>query len=333
MPQPLSILDLTPLVPGSTSTESLAASVALAQHAEALGYTRVWYAEHHGLPGIVSTAPDLMIAHVAAHTRHIRLGSGGVMLPNHAPLRIAEAYRMLEALHPGRIDLGIGRAPGTNAATAQALRRGRTHDDFPQQLAELEAWGLDRIEGISAAPTDVRLPPIWLLGSSEFSARLAASNGFPYAFASHFSPTPPDPVMALYRQGFQPHEDRSDQPRSILAVAAFVADTLQEAERLARPWLVTFVRLRTGKPIVPLSEAEAEAVQFTPYEAQIARVIRQMMHLGTPEQVVAEVGDMADRTAADEVMVVTNSGNTEARLRSYRLFMEAWQARNARVAS
>ena len=327
MNQPLSILDLTPYVPGADSTTSLKASVALAQHAEALGYERIWYAEHHGLPGIVSTSPELMIAHVGARTSRIRLGSGGVMLPNHAPLRVAESYRLLEAMHPGRIELGLGRAPGTDQRTAQALRQGRSNDDFPRQLAELEAWGRDRIDGIHAAPTDVRLPPIWLLGSSDYSAQLAAALGYPYAYASHFSPAPPDLPMALYRQGFEAHPDRPEGPRAMLAVAAFVAPTLAEAERLARPWLVTFVRLRTGKPIVPLTEDEAAAVRFDAMEEHIARTIRQMMHLGTPETVVAEVGELADRTQADEVMVVTNSGNVDARLRSYSLFMEAWQGR------
>lgn len=329
MPQPLSILDLTPFVPGADSTTSLQASVALAQHAEALGYERIWYAEHHGLPGIVSTSPELMIAHVGARTRRIRLGAGGVMLPNHAPLRIAEAYRLLEAMHPGRIDLGLGRAPGTDQRTALALRGGRSNDDFPALLAELERWGRDQVDGIAAAPTDVRLPPIWLLGSSDFSAQLAAARGYPYAYASHFSPAPPDLPMALYRQGFVAHPDRPDGPRAMLAVAAFVAETTAEAERLALPWLVTFVRLRTGQAIVPLTEDEAEAAvaRFGPMEQHVARTIRAMMHLGTAQDVVAAVGAMADRTQADEVMIVTNSGNVPARLESYRLFMEAWQTR------
>lgn len=327
---PLSILDLTPVSTNTTSMQAIAHSVRLAQRAEALGYRRIWFAEHHSLPGIASSAPELMIAHVAGKTDTIRVGAGGVMLPNHAAIRVAETYRLLHAMHPGRIDLGLGRAPGTDPRTALALRGGEqlARHDFPDQLAELEAWGTEQgpIPGVSAQPTDVALPPIWLLGSSDFSARLAAARGYPYAFASHFSPAPPDASMAAYTQGFRPHADRPGGRRAMLAVSAFVADSHEEALDLALPSIIAFTRLRTGRPIKPLGQEEARRYRFAPHELPVAEIIASMQHMGTPDHVAGRIGELAERTGADEVMIVTNAADIDRRIRSYELLSEAWQS-------
>jgi len=327
---PLSVLDLVPVPAGQSSSQAIANSVALAQHAERLGFLRVWYAEHHSMAGIGSTSPDLMIAHVGNHTHTIRLGAGGVMLPNHAPLRIAEVYRQLEAMHPGRVDLGLGRAPGTDQRTALALRGSRealVRDDFDQQLDELCAWaeGLPighAFHSVTAQPDDVRLPPIWLLGSSDYSARLAAERGYPFAFAAHFSPSPPDGPMLAYHDRFRP--GAIDAPHAILALSIFTAATEAAAERLARPTLVTFVRLRSGRPIRPISIEDAEAYVFSPLEEQIAAQVRATQIIGTPAQVVARARELARRTRAQEVMVTTHAVDHVARLESYRLFADQW---------
>ncbi|MCB9735329.1 MAG: LLM class flavin-dependent oxidoreductase [Deltaproteobacteria bacterium] len=330
MSLPLSILDLAPLAAGQKSGDAVAKSVELAQHAETLGFERVWYAEHHSLPGIASTAPDLMIAHVGAHTKRIRLGAGGVMLPNHAPLRVAEVYRLLEAMHPGRVDLGLGRAPGTDQRTALALRGSHAllmRDDFPQQLDELVAWGADAapFPGVVAQPDDAPLPPIWLLGSSDYSARLAAARGYPFAFAAHFSPAPPDGPMLGYHDAFRPGVTAA--PRSMLAVAAFCAETDEAAEDLARPALVAFARLRTGRPTRPPSLEEARAYRFTPMEEAVAAQIRQTQIIGTPDAVAARVAALAERTRASEVIVASHAVDHDGRLRSFELLKRAWEAR------
>ena len=326
---PLSILDLTPISTKTSSSQAIANSVRLAQRAEALGYRRIWFAEHHSLPGIASCAPELMIGHVASRTSTIRVGAGGIMLPNHATIRVAETFRLLHAMHPGRIDLGLGRAAGTDQRTALALR-GRERvmrDDFPDQLAELEAWGRDQqpIQGVFAQPTDVALPPIWLLGSSDYSARLAAARGYPYAFASHFSPSPPDAPMRAYTDGFRPSADRPEGRRTMLAVSAFVADSHEEALDLALPSLIAFTRLRTGRPILPMSHEEARQYQFSGYELPVAKTIASMQHLGTPEHVAGRIAELAARTRSDEVMVVTNAADIDRRIRSYELLMDAWE--------
>ncbi len=329
MSLPLSILDLAPMADGQSSTAAIAHSVELAQLAETLGYKRVWYAEHHSLPGIASTAPDLMIAHVASHTRHIRLGAGGVMLPNHAPLRIAEAYRLLAAMHPGRIDLGLGRAPGTDQRTALALRGDRSllmRDDFPQQLDELVAWGGDSpVAGVTAQPDDAPLPPIWLLGSSDYSARLAAARGYPFAFAAHFSPSPPDAPMRAYIDGFRPGV--TSEPRAILAVSAFCADTVEEAEDLARPALIAFVRLRTGRPTRPPTPDAARAYRFSALEEPVAAHVRATQIIGTPDTVAARIHGLATRTGAHEVMVASHAVDHAGRLRSFALLAAACNPR------
>lgn len=323
---PLSILDLTPLPDDRTSVQTLAESVELALHAERLGYERVWYAEHHSLPGIASTSPELMIAYVGARTSRIRLGAGGVMLPNHPSLRVAESYRLLQAMVPGRVDLGLGRAPGTDQRTALAIRgpHGLHRDDFEQQVDELVGWGTGRppVSGVHAQPDDQTLPPVWLLGSSDFSARLAARRGFPFAYAAHFSPAPPDPPMLAYKSGFR--AGYTDRPRSMLAVAAFCADTVQQAEELARPSLIAFVRLRTGQAIRPPGVEAARRVHFTPLEAAVAEQVRATQIVGTPDDVARRVSTLAARTRADEVMVATHAADHAGRLASVEKLAAAW---------
>ncbi len=328
---PLSILDLTPISAGGSSRQTLDNSIALAKMADARGFERLWYAEHHSMPGIASTAPDLLIAHVAPHTERIRFGAGGVMLPNHAPLRIAEAYRLLNAMHPGRIDLGLGRAPGTDQRTALALRGSREaliRDDFPDQLDELVAWceGLPPghpFRGVSAQPDDVPLPPIWLLGSSDYSARLAAERGYPFAFAAHFSPSPPDAPMRLYNDGFKPGVRAT--PQSILALSVFAAETVEAAEALALPTLLAFVLLRTGRPGRLFTLEEARAYRMTAVEQQVAEQVRATQIIGTPDMIVARMHDLATRTKASEIMLTTHASDHAGRLRSFGLVADAWE--------
>lgn len=330
MTLPLSILDLVPLADGMTSAEALAQSLDLARLAERLGYTRVWYAEHHNMPAIASTTPEIMIARAAMVTARIRLGAGGVMLPNHAPLKVAESYRLLEAMAPGRIDLGLGRAPGTDTTTALALRRSREalfSDDFTDQLAELLAFGGEiPLEGpfrsVSAQPVDVPLPPVWLLGSSDYSANLAAKIGRPFAFAAHFSPTAPEGPMLAYRTLFRP--GALAEPRAMLAVSVFCADTQEAAEEMALPTLVAFARLRTGKPAKLLDVETARTYRFSPAEEAAASAIRALQIVGTPETVHAKVAMLAERTRADEVMIATLASDHAARVHSYELVAQAF---------
>jgi luciferase family oxidoreductase group 1 len=330
MTLPLSVLDLVPLGEGMTSTEALAASVALARHVEALGYTRLWYAEHHNMPGIATTTPELLIAHVGHATSRIRLGAGGVMLPNHSPLKVAESYRLLEAMHPGRIDLGLGRAPGTDGVTALALRRSREAlgaDDFPAQLGELLAYDAGSMPPshpfarIRAMPDDVRLPPIWLLGSSDYSARLAAELGMGYAFAGHFSPDAPEPAMLDYRDRFVP--GALARPHAILALSVFCADTDEAAERMAASMRVAFAELRAGRPgRLPRPDA-ALAHAFGPAEQATLAFYKRVQIVGTPDHVAHEIRERARRTAADEIMLTTHAYDPAARLRSFELIAHA----------
>jgi len=326
MALPFSILDLVPLGTGSDSVSSLGSSLALARAAERLGYARLWYAEHHNMPGIASTSPEILIAHVAMATTRIRLGAGGVMLPNHAPLKVAETYRLLEALHPGRIDLGLGRAPGTDGRTAAALRRtcgGPPADDFVGQLDELTGLATGALPahhpfaGIRAMPDDVRLPPLWLLGSSDYSAHLAAERGLGFAFAGHFSGEPPEGPMRAYRERFRP--GALARPHAILALAVFCADTVRAATEMASSILLSFVRLRSGHPERLPSPAEARAHAFTPLEQPIADFFRNMQVVGTRDTVLPQLEEIAARTGADEIMIVTHAHDPAARLRSYEL--------------
>ncbi|WP_236240832.1 LLM class flavin-dependent oxidoreductase [Streptomyces sp. CC228A] len=336
-PVPLSVLDLVTVGRGSTAAEALATSVALARLAERRGYHRHWVAEHHSMPGVASSSPAVILAHLAAHTGRIRLGSGGVMLPNHAPLVVAEQFGTLEALAPGRVDLGLGRAPGTDGATAAALRRtdtpGEGADDFPRQLAELVAFLDDdipaghRYAGIHAVPGPVQgsrgRPPVWLLGSSGYSARLAGELGLPFAFAHHFSARNTVPALDLYRASFRPSAVL-DAPYALIGVSALAADDAGEARRQVLTGALSMLRLRTGRPgLIPTPE-EAEAYPFGPAERDfVDRWLADVVH-GTPDEVRAGLDELQGRTGADELMLTANVHSGAARLRSYELVADAY---------
>jgi luciferase family oxidoreductase group 1 len=275
-----------------------------------------------------------MIGHVASETSCIRVGAGGIMLPNHAPLRVAETFRVLEALHPGRVDLGIGRAPGTDPVTATVLRRsrdGQGADDFPQQFSELLAFSGDGfpeghpLRSVIAMPSDVGLPPIWLLGSSGYSARAAGEMGLGYAFASHFSPTDPAPAMRAYRESFEPSEDFG-RPSAILAVSVICAETNERAEELASSMQLAWVRMRSGNPGPLPSLEEAMDYSYDPTERRLADAYRSMQIVGDPRTVRARIEQLAQRTVADEVMVTTNVYDHNERLSSYERLAEVFKA-------
>lgn len=283
------------------------------------------------MPAIASTTPATLIALAAQQTERIRVGSGGVMLPNHAPLQVAETFKMLESLYAGRIDLGIGRAPGTDQVTALSLRRSKEAllaHDFPDRLEELREFGcgIQRTHpftGVTAFPDDVQLPPIWLLGSSDFSSALAARLGLGFAFAAHFSPDRPDLPMLAYRRDFQA-SDTFDAPHAILAVSVICADTEAEAVRLASSMQLSWVRLRSGRPSKIPSPEEALAYPYDEQELAAAQYYRQLQIVGTPEQARQRLEILASRTRADELMVTTVTHDAAARLRSYQLLAQAF---------
>jgi luciferase family oxidoreductase group 1 len=323
-PLPLSVLDVAPVTEGATPADALQATRDLARHVDRLGFTRYWMAEHHSMPGIASSSPAVVLAALGAATERIRIGSGGVMLPNHPPLVVAEQFGTLDALHPGRIDLGIGRAPGTDPRTARALRRGVDAlgaDDFPEHLAELLAYF--RGEGpVTAVPAAGQAPAIWLLGSSGYSAQLAGLLGLPFAFAHHFSAENTLPALELYRRMFRPSEVL-DRPYAMIAAAVLCAPDDAQARRLALPSALQFLQLRQGRPgPVPTPE---EAAAY-PYSAEERRFVEQRLAgqvIGSPATVRAGVADLVERTAVDELMVTTNTHDGADRLRSYRLLAQA----------
>jgi len=330
---PLSVLDLAPVGQGSTPAEALAGSLRLAREVERLGYHRYWVAEHHSMPGIASSSPAVLLARVAAETSTIRLGSGGVMLPNHAPLAIAEQFGMLEAFEPGRIDLGIGRAPGTNPQTAYALRRGAQGadgDDLPQQLAELLAFfngGFPErhpYASIEATPARGYQPALWLLGSSDYSAHLAGQLGLPFSFAHHFAAGNTDAALEVYRSAFRPSE-ALEAPYVMLGVNVVCAPDEEEARRLALPGHLAFLRLRQGKPGLYPSPEEAEAYSFTPFEREAIRGWTASHQIGDPDQVRSGLEELVARTGADELMLSTMLHSTDDRIRSYTLVAEAME--------
>ncbi|MGW8884402.1 LLM class flavin-dependent oxidoreductase [Streptomyces sp. NPDC055749] len=341
---PLSVLDLVTVGQGRTATQALRTSVDIAKLTERRGFHRFWVAEHHSMPGVASSSPAVILAHLAAHTERIRLGSGGVMLPNHAPLVIAEQFGTLEAMAPGRIDLGLGRAPGTDGATAAALRRSERlnegADDFPQQLAELVRFLDDdfpdghpyaRIHAVpgpvqATAPGGVQSaarPPVWLLGSSGFSARLAGVLGLPFAFAHHFSAQNTVPALDLYRESFKPSAVL-DAPYAVIGVSALAADEESEARRQVLTGALSMVRLRTGRPGLIPSPEEAAAYAFSPMEREfVDSWLSNVIH-GTADEVRTGLDDLAKRTGADELMITANAHGGEARLRSYDLIADAY---------
>ncbi len=322
---PLSVLDLAPVARGASAGEALRHTTELARRTEELGYRRFWVAEHHNMPAIASSAPAVLLAHLAAHTATIRLGSGGVMLPNHAPLVVAEQFGTLEALHPGRIDLGIGRAPGTDQVTALALRRtveGLSAEGFPRELADLTNYFTGDEPGpITATPGHGLRPEIWLLGSSGFSAQLAGLLGLPFSFAHHFSAQNTLPALALYRQSFRPSR-WLERPYAMVAVNAVCADTDERAEWLAGPAALSFLRLRAGRPEPLATPEEAAAYPYTELEREFVLQRREGQATGSPETVARQLGDLVARTGADELMLTTLVYDVADRVRSYELIAE-----------
>jgi len=320
----LSVLDLAFVGPGESVAQSLQGSVALAQLAERLGYRRVWYAEHHNIESIASSATAVLIAHVAAHTKRIRLGAGGIMLPNHSPLVIAEQFGTLATLHPGRIDLGLGRAPGSDQNTMRAMRRSpRSADTFPDDVLELGGYlsGETRIPGVHATPGRGTNVPLYILGSSLFGAQLAAMLGLPYAFASHFAPAELLEAVERYRDGFQPSE-QLEEPYVIAGVNVIAADDDETAQRqlhLTRRARVRSLFRRGGQR---LTDEEADEVLDSPQ----AMYVDQMMTytaVGTPDVAKAFLDDFAALAGADELMVIHHGDSIEHRLRSLELLAKA----------
>jgi luciferase family oxidoreductase group 1 len=327
---PLSVLDLSPVPTGVPAAEALRRSVDLARHVEAWGYRRFWVAEHHNMPGIASSAPAVLIGQVAAATSSIRVGSGGVMLPNHVPLVVAEQFGMLEAIYPGRIDLGIGRAPGTDPVTARALRRNISalaDEDFPEQLAELRDYFADQADGkpsrrVRAIPAEGNQPAVWLLGSSGYSAQLAGLLGLPFAFAHHFSSANTLPALALYRETFRPSAALS-APFCLIGVSVVCAQDGERARWLHGSSRLSMMRLRTGRPSTLPSPEEAERYLYNDAERVVIAEATASHIVGEPAAVVALLRELAERTGVDEVMVTTSTYAHEDRLESYRLLAEA----------
>jgi luciferase family oxidoreductase group 1 len=323
---PLSILDLAPIARGESARSSIAASVALAQRAEELGYRRVWYAEHHNMPRIASSATSVLIAHVGAQTREIRLGAGGVMLPNHSPLTIAEQFGTLDAMYPGRIDLGLGRAPGSDQNTMYALRRTpNSADRFPQDVLELQAYlaGESRVPGVDAIPGKGSRVPLYILGSSMFGATLAAALGLPYAFASHFAPQLLEPAVAAYRREFKPSEQLAE-PHVIAGVNVIAADTREAAQENLEA-----VRRNLAIGLFGRGQALTDE-QADQLLAQGAGTHVRSMLTHTAVGTRADVGEYLDgflETAdADELIVAHQAPTIEARLRSVTLLAEAMES-------
>src|SRR6478672_13970311 len=329
---PLSVLDLSPVTTGNTGPQALRNSLDLARHTDRLGFTRYWVAEHHNMPNIASSAPDIMIGQIAAATSHLRVGSGGVMLPNHAPLQVAERYKVLEGLFPGRIDLGLGRAPGTDPVTSYALRRRQEDpaaDDFLDRFQGLLAFEQrlfpesHPFRKVNAMPADVPLPPLYLLGSSGYSAQLAAHVGAGFSFAHHFSDFDPVGPMMTYREQFKPSAAR-DKPLAILALHVVCADTPAEAERLATSVDLNFALRRQGRYQPIPSPEEAAAHVYSPTDRVLIGQNRARLVVGTKEKMMAHLEPLIKATQADEVMITTMIYDHEARRHSYTLMAEAF---------
>ncbi|HEX8834598.1 MAG TPA: LLM class flavin-dependent oxidoreductase [Abditibacteriaceae bacterium] len=317
---PFSVLDLAPIVRGSDASQAFRNSLDLAQHAERLGYKRFWLAEHHNMTGIASAATAVVIGHIAGGTSTIRVGAGGVMLPNHSPLVIAEQFGTLESLFPGRIDLGLGRAPGTDQMTARALRRdSRNADTFPQDVLELQAYFKEAVAGqrVRAVPGAGLDIPIWLLGSSYFSAQLAAQLGLPFAFASHFAPELMMPALQIYRSEFRPSPSL-EKPYAMLGLNVFAAETDAEAKQLFTSLQQQFISLRLGRP-GPLPPPLTEAVQWSPDEESVLQHALSCAVVGSPETVARGLEEFVARTGADEVLVTAQIFDHAARLRSFEI--------------
>lgn len=323
----LSVLDLAPVSRSESVAESFAGSVRLAQAAERTGYQRVWYAEHHNMPSIASSATAVLIAHIAAHTSTIRLGAGGVMLPNHSPLVIAEQFGTLATLHPGRIDLGLGRAPGTDQRTVRALRRDpNASDRFVHDVLELQAFLADKsvVEGVRAFPGAGTNVPLTILGSSMFGAQLAAHLGLPYAFASHFAPDLLEPAVTAYRNEFRPSEQWAE-PYVIAAFNATVAPTVEEADEIQRRVRRSRIRsflLRGVAGAENVTDGELDAIAASPQGRKVLAMMRKSV-VGTAAEAVQAIEAFADEAQADEVMLVFNGVNADQRVRALELVAAA----------
>jgi len=329
---PFSVLDLSPINQGSTAAESFRNSLALAQRAEQLGYKRFWLAEHHNMTGIASAATSVVIGYIAAGTQKIRVGAGGIMLPNHAPLVIAEQFGTLESLYPKRIDLGLGRAPGSDRTTAHALRRklDNSGDDFPELLGELRFFFSEPVENqkVRAVPGAGLNVPIWLLGSSGFSARLAGEMGLPFAFAGHFSPEYILPALELYRKSFEP-SDVLLKPYAMLAINVVAAETDQEAWRLATTQFQSFLRMVRGMPGQMQPPVEAMDELWTEQEKALVDARLGGSIIGSATTVKEELTKILNQTKADELMINAMIYDQAARLHSYEIIADVWQEKTS----
>lgn len=325
---PLSVLELGRVREGSDRRGALDHARDLARHVEALDYKRIWVAEHHNMPGVTTAATSLVIAHIAAGTSTIRVGAGGVMLPNHAPYVIAEQFGTLETLFPGRIDLGLGRAPGTDQTTLRALRRDpRSSDQFPQDVQELQAFLApvqpgQRIEAVPGSGTNI---PLWILGSSLFGAQLAAALGLPYGFASHFAPQALDQALAIYRERFQP-SNQQETPYALVGVNIVAAETDEEARRLATSQQVSFANIFRGKRTLMAPPIDDINAYWTPQERIQAGQMLSCSIIGGPETVREGIRALLERTRADELMIVSDVYDLDLRLRSFELIAQAASA-------
>ncbi len=325
----LSVLDLSPVSSGMTAAQAIHLTLDLARHADSLGFHRYWLAEHHNMPGVAGSSPEILIGQVARETSKLRVGSGGIMLPNHAPLKVAESFQTLEALFPGRIDLGIGRAPGSDPRTALALRRSSETAELPSQLADLIAFAGGQFpaghpfQSVSAVPFGVRLPPVWLLGSSDYSAQVAAALGLGFAFAHHINPYGAREAMRLYRTNFVPSE-QGPEPEALVTASVLCADTDAEAEALAASFDLAWLRLSAGRPSVFPSVEEARQYPYTAAERAQVQATRARLIFGSPQTVRAKLCALAGATEATEIMATTFVHDHQARKHSYTLLAEAF---------
>ncbi|MFJ7747815.1 LLM class flavin-dependent oxidoreductase [Peribacillus sp. NPDC097295] len=320
-----SVLDLASIIKGGTITAAFENTVDLAQHVEKWGYQRFWVAEHHSMPGIASSATSVLIGYVAGRTESIRVGSGGIMLPNHAPLVIAEQFGTLEAMYPGRIDLGLGRAPGSDQYTAMALRGDVRNNgqDFPEQLAQLRSYlhpdsKHNRVRAIPGEGQDI---PLWLLGSSGFSAALSAKLGLPFSFASHFSPENTKPALARYRNNFQPSEVL-DKPYAMVGINVFAADTTEEAQKISTSYQQQFLNLIRNTPGQMAPPVDTMDGIWTEYEKAIVMKQLNASIIGNPDEVKQQLQAFLDETQADEMIINSAIYDHKARLRSYEIVAE-----------
>lgn len=321
----LSVLDLCPILSGEPASESFKHTVELARFTEELGFHRYWMAEHHNMEGIGSSAPEVLIAHVASHTKKIRVGSGGIMLPNHATLHMAEVFRTLEALYPGRIDFGIGRAPGSGSKAASLLRgqRGMSADDFPDQFKQLVKWlNNEDHQGVLAIPQNVSMPEVWMLGSSDFGALMAGHEGLPYAFAQHFSHLPALEILRLYHETFRPSQFLL-HPNAMLGVHIICADTDEEAFELALSSDLSFsLFVQTGKSIPLPTVAEAKAYPYSDNDWKQVRAGSMPKFIGSPTTIKKALSRFIESDLVNELMVLTMVHDQKARQHSYKLLRE-----------